>query len=83
MSGYGCHFGNRFCGAFVYANDVILLATSLCSDKKLSDVCQLFAEEYDTLFNTGKTKLLYFTATSVDAPIIPSLLYKSLLLELS
>ena len=59
-AGLGCHIGHRFCGALGYADDVVLLAPTLFSLRALLDICSQFATEYDVLFNSSKSKLLYF-----------------------
>ena len=58
--GIGCYVGNIFCGAFGYADDVILLAPTRRSLKVLLAKCLAFAKEYSLLFNAGKSKYLIF-----------------------
>jgi len=59
-AGIGCHVGNVFCGAIGYADDVTLLAPTICSLNLMLNTCQRFAESFDVLFNSSKSKLLYF-----------------------
>jgi len=69
-SGYGCHVGNIFCGAFGYADDVTLMAPTLHSVNILLDVCKKFADEYDVIFNSSKTKHIFLTPNDSPPPII-------------
>ena len=41
----GCFIGNQFHGAYGYADDVILLAPSLYSSRKLLNICSTYAHE--------------------------------------
>ena len=65
----GCHIGHMFCGAFVYADDVILLAPTLFSLRIMFDVCRQFSDDYDVKFKSSKSKLLFF-GRSVDRPTV-------------
>ena len=56
----GCYIGNIFCGALGYADDITLLAPTMSSLKYMLNICNQFAEAYDVLFNSSKSKLLYF-----------------------
>jgi hypothetical protein len=60
LCGVGCYVGNMYCGSFGYADDVILLAPTLYSVKKLLCICETFAKEYDVIFNSQKSKLLVY-----------------------
>ena len=42
----GCHVGQRFMGAFGYADDVILLAPTKHSMHTMKDKCMLFSSEF-------------------------------------
>jgi len=53
----GCYVGNLYFGSFGYTDDVILLAPTLYSVKKLLYICETFAKEYDVNFNSQKSKL--------------------------
>ena len=64
-SGIGCHVGSTYCGSLGYADDVILLAPTLQSLKKLLSICEKFAEDYDVLFNSEKSKLLLYTYNKI------------------
>ena len=60
QSGLGCHVGLTFAGAFGYANDIALVAPSLCSLKLMISICEEFAKCHSIVFNPSKTKLLCF-----------------------
>jgi len=67
---FGCHVGNIFCGAYGYADDIILLAPTFNSLNKMLNVCETFANEYNVLFNSAKSKLLLFENYHVNIPVI-------------
>lgn len=66
-SGVGCYIGNTFCGSFGFADDIILLSPTLMSIKKMLCICETFANEYDVLFNSEKSKLLMYSSKSKRA----------------
>ena len=69
-SGYGCHIGHCFMGAFGYADDVVILAPTMLSLNTLLDISKEFSDEYQVLFNMDKFKFLVFGDTSnTDASI--------------
>ena len=59
-SGIGCHMGHHFAGALGFADDLILLCPSLYGIRKMLEICEHFAAEYDLIFNGAKSKLLIF-----------------------
>ena len=44
-SGYGCHIGHIFTGALAYADDVVLIAPTMVSMRKLLDICSTFSKD--------------------------------------
>ena len=58
-SGVGCYWGCSFAGVFGYADDIVLLASSL---RKMLDICSSFAMSHKLEFNASKTQLICFTA---------------------
>ena len=59
-NGTGCFVGHHFCGAFGYADDIILLCPTLSGLKEMITICENYAIEHDILFNGSKSKLLIF-----------------------
>jgi hypothetical protein len=59
-SGTGCYIGSTFAGAFGYADDVTVLAPTLCSLGKLTQICEMYASDFDIKFNAKKSKLMFF-----------------------
>jgi hypothetical protein len=57
----GCNIGNMYCGAFGYADDVILLSPNVGSLQKMIDTCCTFAKSRNILFNCDKSKLVMFS----------------------
>jgi hypothetical protein len=55
-----------FCGAFGYADDLILLCPSVYGLQKLINKCVDFADNLDMKFNTDKSKVIVFHATNVN-----------------
>ena len=60
LNGLGCHVGNIFMAAFAYADDIILLAPSLTSLKRMLKVANDFSIEFYMTFNAAKCKFLVF-----------------------
>lgn len=56
----GCHIGHVYCGAFGYADDLILLSPSVSGMDKLLKICEEFSEEYQIKFNASKSKHILF-----------------------
>ena len=59
-SGIGCHLNGMFVGAFIYADDVTLLAPTSMALKAMLNACTDFAASHNLLFNASKTKYMYF-----------------------
>ena len=56
----GCHIGNKFMGAFGYADDAILIAPTTRSLYSLLDVCTKFSMEFKVKLNPEKSNLIVF-----------------------
>ena len=63
-TGVGCHIGSRFVGAFAYADGITLLASCKSALSILIRVCEIYAAEYDIMFNGDKSKPLFFKSRS-------------------
>ncbi len=61
VSRCGCYIGHTFCGALGYADDIVLLSPNVSSLHKLLDICAKYADEYNVLFNSSKSKMIDFT----------------------
>ena len=59
-SGIGCRMGHYYAGALGFADDLILMCPSLYGIRKMLEICEKFAAEYDLIFNGAKSKLLIF-----------------------
>ena len=64
--GLGCHLHGQFVGAFIYADDVTLLAPTSTALNVMLETCSNFAQCYDLQFNSSKTKCMYFSKTHTD-----------------
>ena len=60
MSRLGCYICNIFCGTLAYADDVIILAPSVASMRGMLSICESFANDYNIILNSCKSKLLVF-----------------------
>ena len=60
-NGVGCHVGSEFCGAFGYADDIILLSPS--GLQTMLNCCSQFASKYDVIFNPSKSKSIILSKT--------------------
>ena len=67
----GCFVGNNFCGAVGYADDLTLLAPNITSLNAMLDICQSFADSFNVLFNSSKSKLLYFGRPEMRPSVSP------------
>ena len=59
----GCHVGSKFCGAFAYADDIILLRPSINGLQNMLNCCSKFAIDHDVIFNPAKSKSITFSQT--------------------
>ena len=57
----GCHVGSHFCGAFGYADDIMLLSPSVSGLQNMLDCCSEFASTYNVKFNPSKSKCITFS----------------------
>ena len=70
QSGVGCHMGKVFAGAFVYADDIILLSPGAQALNSL--LCNDYASRYDVKFNALKSNLIVFRS-DLNTPPDPSI----------
>ena len=59
----GCHRNCMFVGAFIYADDITILAPTSTSLNKMLDTCKQYADDVNLTFNASKTKYIYFDYT--------------------
>ena len=64
--GLRCYLHGQFVGAFIYADDVTLLAPTSTVLNVMLETCSNFAQCYDPQFNSSKTKCMYFSKTHTD-----------------
>jgi len=57
--GVGCYIGFSFVGALAYADDIVFIAPSNSSVRKLLSICDVYAAKYNILFNASKSKMLF------------------------
>jgi hypothetical protein len=58
--GVGCYIGANYCGAFGYADDIILLCPSIQGTKEMLETCQDYATNHNILFNVNKSQVIVF-----------------------
>ena len=76
-SGYGCTIGTHFFGAVAYADDVLIMATSVQGLQQMVDLCQQHAAENNLVFSTdvdprkSKTMCIAFNCSNREqlAPV--------------
>ena len=56
----GCCIGNYYCGAYGYADDIILLCPSITGLEKMIKICEIYSDKHYISFNGKKSKLLIF-----------------------
>ena len=70
-SGVGCHLLKLFVGAFLFADDLALVAPSRSALQKLMDLCNSYCEKFCLSFNTKKSGIMIFGKTDYQiAPLI-------------
>ena len=57
-SGLGCHVGHLSYAGLGYADDVTTLAPNLDAFQSILHICEEFGEEFNVLWNCGKTKCM-------------------------
>ena len=55
QSGIGCFVDGHYCGAYCYADDIVLLCPSLDGLNQMLEICYRFACDFDVTFNAQKT----------------------------
>ena len=68
-NGVGCYIGDYYCGAFGYADDIILLCPSVTGLENMIRVCEIFAKIHNILFNGTKSKLMIYGKFAIDPNI--------------
>ena len=59
--GLGCHRNGMFVSAFIYADDITILAPTSTSLNKMLDTCKQYTDDVNLTFNASKTKYMYLT----------------------
>ena len=59
-SGFGLHVGSLYYGVIGYADDLLLLASSMCVLQQMINICAEFGNEYDVAYNPTKSKVIVF-----------------------
>ena len=68
----GCRIGGQYVGALCYADDLTLLAPTRSAAQRMLQTCEVFAAEFDVLFNGQKSVSLIINPKS-RAPVDLSL----------
>ena len=58
--------GYHFVGAFIYADDVTLLAHTSIALNVMLETCSNFVSDFDLQFNISETKCMYFSRNNTD-----------------
>ena len=53
-SGIGCHIGLTYCGVFGYADDLVIVSSTLFGQRPMIKICEEYVSEMDLLFNPKK-----------------------------
>ena len=67
VSGVGCYWGSLFAGAFVYADDIVLLAPCASALRIMLSICNDFAISHGLRFNANKTQLICFRTLYIQS----------------
>ena len=63
-AGLGCHINGMFTGAFIYADDITLIASSYESISYMLHICEQYPTKHDILFNPVKSQCMFFCKCS-------------------
>ena len=68
VQGIGCYLYmyGQFVGAFIYADDVTLLAPTSTALNAMLETCSNFESDFDLQFNSNKTMCMYFSKNNKD-----------------
>ena len=66
MSGIGIFIGSMYYGILGYADDLILLATTIYALNRMIKICQDFANEYCVQYNPTKSKFIVFNGDPIN-----------------
>ncbi len=58
-SGVSCYVGYKFVGAIAYVDNLILLAPTVTALRKLINICELFAAEYNINLMAQRVKICF------------------------
>jgi hypothetical protein len=58
VSNLGCHVGSYYYGCIMYADDLLLLSASISDMKCMLDICALYGDTNNILFNQSKSSCL-------------------------
>ena len=61
-AGIGCYLGLNLFMTLAYADDIVLLAPTPYAMRKLLQICDTYAAEFDITFNPDKSKILVLPA---------------------
>ena len=59
-SKFGCSLGGCYIGCILYADDLVLISSSICDLQKMIDLCVDKLHKIDMLINTAKCAILRF-----------------------
>ena len=81
----GCYWSHYFIGAVGYADDIVLLAPSASASRMMLITCCQYANDYNLLFNPGKTQLVQFSlpCSSPSPSTSPTFLFANQTLKLA
>ena len=56
----GCFAGNKILNHILYADDIVLLSPSIIGLRRLLNICEKYADDFDITFNSNKCKCITF-----------------------
>ena len=68
----GCCVGNVIINYLMYAGDLVILAPSVAGLSKLLNICGIFGESNDFIFNQKKSASLYFISKILKEAHLPN-----------
>ena len=70
-SKYGCTFGGCSVNHLSYADDMVILSPSATALQKLLDICSVYSEKYDIVYNVKKSVCMVFNSGKYKITNLP------------
>ena len=80
-SKYGCTFGGCSVNHLSYADDMVVLSPSATALQKLLDICSVYSEKHDIVYNVKKSVCMLINSAKYMNTNLPQVYLAGVLLE--